>query len=93
MKGFEPVHRQVAVHGLLHIADELQHLVQAIAVKTEQPGVKPELQEAVEGNCRKHQHDIGQHAEDAERNHGPHGVGGDHEDRGGQAAGGSDVFG
>jgi hypothetical protein len=88
----QPFHREVAVDGFLHVAHQLQHLVQAIGIDQQHDHLHPHHQEIM-GRDRGHdQDDIGEDAEDPQRDHGPHRGGGDHEDRCKQCAGRSGVL-
>jgi hypothetical protein len=55
--------------------------------------VESKLQKIVERKRSDHQHEIGQHAKSTERDHGPHGAGGDYKERSGHAADGPEMFG
>jgi len=55
--------------------------------------VQHQLQIIVARNRGGDQDDVGEHAENAKRDHGSHGVGRNHKDRRDHAAGGSDVLG
>ena len=77
----QPFHRKVAVDGFLHVAHQLQHLVQAVRVDEQHDDLHHDDQ-VVMGRDRGHdQDDVGEDAEDPQRDHGLHRGGGDHEDR------------
>ena len=88
----EPFHREVAVDGFLHVAHQLQHLVQAIGVD-QQHGHLHDHDQVVMGRNRSHDQDhVREDTEHPQRNHGLHRGGGDHEDRREQRARGSCVL-
>ncbi len=77
----QPLHRQVAADGFLHIAHQLQHLVQAIGIEHQHRRLHQDDQEVV-GRDRGHdQHQIGEDAEQPQRDHRLHRARGDQEDR------------
>jgi hypothetical protein len=77
----QPFHREVAVDGLLHVAHQLQHLVQAVGVDQQHGRLHPHDQEIVGGDRGHDQDHVGEDAEDPQRDHGLHRGGGNHEDR------------
>ena len=88
----QPLHRQVAVDRFLHVAHQLQHLVQPIGIERQQHPVQQQRRIIAQRNRRCDQQDIGEDGEYPQRDHGPHRERRHHEDRGEKAAGGAGVF-
>src|SRR5471030_403324 len=88
----QPFHRQVAIDGFFHVAQQLQHLVQPVGIERQQHRVQHQRRIIVGRYRRNDQDNVGKDAEHPQRNHCPHRKGRDHEDRRKKAAGGAGVL-
>ena len=77
----QPVHRQVAVDRLLHVPHQLQHLVQPVGIEHQHQRLHHDDQVIAARDRGRDQDEVGEDAEDPQRDHGPHRGGRDHEDR------------
>jgi hypothetical protein len=68
----QPFHRQIAVDRFFHVAHQLQHLVQPIRIEHQHHGLHQDDQIIMGRNRGRDQDEIGENAEDPQRDHRPH---------------------
>jgi hypothetical protein len=88
----QPFHRQIAVDRFFDVAHQLQHLVQPVRIEHQHHRLHQDDQITMGRNRHRDQDEVGENAENPQRDHGPHGGRRDDEDGREQCAGGAGVF-